>query len=653
MDDHQGSQPPLQQQPSQEPHQPPQQPYQPQQQYQPQQRQVQQQQPLQQPPQQLYQAQQPYQQYDAAASIAQSTAAMNAVAAQMANLATVLVQNQNTAQAGGIGTRGIAAGPPNDNYGPTLKPSDVATFKPRSQSDADSTSRFIDCIRDAVAHYGEPRTRAVLRRYCKGSVAEDWIAGVSDHDRALLRMNCSNWTAILERDFMPYLASRLSTARAEAFRWSQGRTPTEYVAKKLRLLQMANTTTDDEVVEELHRGFAAAPNLHLHLDKYVSEIGNSVSEYRRTVVHLQDSARRDGDTLASQPRIGTRRRPFRELTGVSSSNAGQRPAASAITSARDAVAAPGTVVRTAPRKQPREHLRKCRNYPECGDGEHWDWQCIIKRTASNQVRRTYYAEPLDCESDDSDDDVNGLSHDVLEPQADLEEEYNRAQNGYFTTRYREEKGLGFLGTLAAPRTGQLPVQCRNCHAVFPSKNKLHDHLRARCRPASEPPAGNDVIVKSTAPVLRGLVEGLTDFHYAKSFWYTSPGGTSHVACIDSGFGNSAVDQELQRRLYPDAQLLPLPPLRVVEGLGGAECTATHMVVLKIFMKGTDGRFTELLRPFHIFKDLSVPLLIGNDTIKPEKFDLLYSSNCLCIGSCDGIQVQITVHSGHRFTRIPV
>jgi len=165
--------------------------------------------------------------------------------------------------------------------------------------------------------------------------------------------------------------------------------------------------------------------------------------------------------------------------------------------------------------------------------------------------------------------------------------------------------------------------------VFPSKNKLHVHLRAWCRPTSEPPAGNEVIVKSAAPGSQGLVEGLADFHYAKTFWYTAPGGTPHVACIDSGFGNSAVDKELQRRLYPDAQLLQLPRLRVVEDLGGAECTATHVVVLKIVMKGTDGRFAELLRPFHIFKDLSVPLLIGNDTMKPEKFNLFYSlSRCL-------------------------
>jgi len=539
-----------------------------------------------------------------------------------------------------------------------LKHGDVATFEPRSQSDADSASRFIDCIRDAVAHYGEPRTRAVLLRCCKGSVAEDWIAGVSDHDRVLLRMSCNNWITILERDFMPYLASRLSAARAETFHWNLGRTPAEYVAKKLRLLRMANIVEDDEVVGELHCGFAAAPNLHLHLDKYVVQAGNSVSEYHRAVVRLQDSAIRDGDAML-QPRVGTRRLPFRESSGVISSNTSQ-PHALATASACDAPAVPvgtGTLARTAPRttnKRPRERLRKCKNYPECGDGEHSDWQCIIKRATGTEIKRAYYADPLDSEFQAEDcDDVNELLYDNLAPQPELEEEYERAQNAYFATSYRHEAGLGFLGTLSSQHTSKEPVECMNCGSTFTSNNKLHDHLRIHCRAEGKGSPEQPTIVKSAAQASLNPVEGLADFHYAKTFWYTSPGGTPHMACVDSGFGNSAVDDELQRRVYPKAERLPLPRPRVVEGLGGAECTTTHVAILRIFMRGTDGRFAELVRPFHIFKDLSVPLLIGNDIRKLEKFDPLYSSNRLRIGSCEGIPVQITVHAGHRFARIPV
>jgi len=90
---------------------------------------------------------------------------------------------------------------------PALKPGDVATFEPRNQTDSDAVSRFIDSIPDAVSHYGEERTRIVLRRCCKDTATEDWLGGMSDHDRTRLRVSCCNWVAMLERDFMLYLAS--------------------------------------------------------------------------------------------------------------------------------------------------------------------------------------------------------------------------------------------------------------------------------------------------------------------------------------------------------------------------------------------------------------------------------------------------------------
>jgi len=71
------------------------------------------------------------------------------------------------------------------------------------------------------------------------------------------------------------------------------------------------------------------------------------------------------------------------------------------------------------------------------------------------------------------------------------------------------------------------------------------------------------------------------------------------------------------------------------------------------MKGLDRWYAQLVRPYHVFKNLSVLLLIGNDIMKAEKFDLFYSTNWLHIGACEGVCVQITVYSGFKFSRIPV
>ena len=100
------------------------------------------------------------------------------------------------------------------------------------------------------------------------------------------------------------------------------------------------------------------------------------------------------------------------------------------------------------------------------------------------IKRVYYADPLRNELDaEYDEDVNELLYESLDPQADLEEVYERAQNAYFATRYREGTGLGFLGTMSSQR--KKSEECNDCGSTFPSNNKLHDHLRVLCLQGSE------------------------------------------------------------------------------------------------------------------------------------------------------------------------
>jgi len=107
----------------------------------------------------------------------QSSTSLDNIAAQMANLAMTLARNQEAIRTDVADQRSMAAAYPwREPDAPALKPADVASFEPKSQSDADAASRFIDSIHDTISHYGEARTRVVLRRCCKGPVAEDWGA---------------------------------------------------------------------------------------------------------------------------------------------------------------------------------------------------------------------------------------------------------------------------------------------------------------------------------------------------------------------------------------------------------------------------------------------------------------------------------------------
>jgi len=402
-------------------------------------------------------------------------------------------------------------------------------------------------------------------------------------------------------------------------------------------------------------------------------LSHQVRDNRSVVARLQDSAKHGGTIQSPQLRSSTRRpffcetnRPRTQFSDMRQETLAPASTTAGVVSARNAIGSTSSLSSPSTRtgKQVRECLRKCKNYPGCGDGEHWDWQCIHRGNTSNQVKCAYYAEPHACESENDDGgDMADTLIDELEPQASLEQEYEHIQNAYLATQYLEEKGLGFMGTHKSIRakTHRPSMTCRNCAAVFTSNNKLHKHLRDPCKGSANFMDGGSqsdknalpIVVESRAVVAKTPTEGLADFHYALAFWYVTPGGNPHMSCIDSGFGNSAIDDALQQRLYPDASRLPLPQPRVVEGLGGAECTATHVVLIRMYLKGIDGRYAQIIRPFHIFKNLSVPSLIGNDIMKPEKFDLLYSSNHLRIGTCDGIYVQITIHSGPCFNRIPV
>jgi hypothetical protein len=63
----------------------------------------------------------------------------------------------------------------------------------------------------------------------------------------------------------------------------------------------------------------------------------------------------------------------------------------------------------------------------------------------------------------------------------LEEEYKRAQDAYFAALYRAEKRLGLLGIQKRTRAQTSAINCTKCGASFSSNNKLHIHLRGRCR----------------------------------------------------------------------------------------------------------------------------------------------------------------------------
>jgi hypothetical protein len=166
------------------------------------------------------------------------------------------------------------------NNGGTLKDTDVGLFEPKGMPDSAAAMNFIDGFYDAAMHYGEARTLAVLRKCCKNDIARSWVAGLADVDRTAIRQSLWDWERVLRRDFMPRTAQLYAEARNETFKWTQNRTPAEYITHKMQLLRIAGVTDSDHIVEELHNGFMRCPEMHIPMEAHVQEENNDVAAYR-------------------------------------------------------------------------------------------------------------------------------------------------------------------------------------------------------------------------------------------------------------------------------------------------------------------------------------------------------------------------------------
>jgi hypothetical protein len=172
-----------------------------------------------------------------------------------------------------------------------LKPRDIGLFEPTRMPDSLAAIHFIDDFNTAAIYYGEEATRKVLRRCCANTVARSWIAGLDDGDRLALQVSTQDWERLIRRDFLPSKGIREDQARAEKFKWTQNRTPAEYVTSKLTLLRIAGITDHDRVIWEIHDGLKSCPEIQIPLEHFVKDSGNSISEYRRQVLKYQDMAK--------------------------------------------------------------------------------------------------------------------------------------------------------------------------------------------------------------------------------------------------------------------------------------------------------------------------------------------------------------------------
>lgn len=500
-----------------------------------------------------------------------------------------------------------------------LKPEMVGLFEPSSMEDSTAAKVFMDAIDDSVANDGEELTLGVLRRCVRGDIATSWRTSLCEDDKVRMRTSTTAWKEILDRDFFPRKAIRLLTARKEVFKWNQGRKPLEYATEKARLLRIAGVRDEDEIVEQIHAGFVGTPELFSSLENCIKPGGqNTVSDYRAHISRHQDAARASHDL-----RTGAYRYSNNAKGGYTGKTADSKETLSTDKSKPfDASAKNGN----KPRSSDFKRARPCR---WC-QGEHWDYECDKRTKGERPKVKAYYAHMGRYD----------ITTDLLfemEENDQMEEEYEEAQRGYFAGKYIEENTTARAFYASPTRKRDIVWSCDTCDLEYPTRSKLYIHMST-----ANHMGGPARTIESDAPKSSDPTADLSKYHFAQGKMRTCEDGVEQTACIDCGYGNSAVDAKYLRTIK-DVVFLPLPKPVSVEGIGGGLVTTTKVAMLHVFMKTLCGYTVKLTRPFHIFPDLGIPMLIGNDIMQPERMTVSYSEDpTLIIGSCKNKKIRLKI-----------
>ena len=229
----------------------------------------------------------------------------------------------------------------------------------------------------------------------------------------------------------------------------------------------------------------------------------------------------------------------------------------------------------------------------------------------------------------------------VDEDTEIEAEYERNQLAFFADAYLAIQG--FMGRPAQNKEVGAYV-CKSCDKKYSTRNKLHRHLK-EMRHATPFDSPNTVIV-SDVPRDDHPTADLHDYHFAQIRWgLDTRNNDAFIGCADCGYGNSAIDEDfLAKQSGAEFEKVPLTRPVEVTGIGGGVVLAKEAVMLPVHMKTMCGSVLTFTRPFHIFPNLGVPILMGNDIMCPEKMTVSYASAtpALIVGSCRNKRVELKV-----------
>jgi len=185
-------------------------------------------------------------------------------------------------------------------------------------------------------------------------------------------------------------------------------------------------------------------------------------------------------------------------------------------------------------------------------------------------------------------------------------------------------------------------QCRNsrCNLTFPSRNKLHRHLRETSHFTDfvEPPKAlfSSTIKPKRQPDL-GSGFAFRGFRFTEVRIRAAPEAKDHWICADSGCGMSVADEGWFRQTFPEAHIATMPTPVRISGIGSdAHVSNLYSVVPVYVLARRDSKDVLVILEVevHLVQGLKCHMLVGVDMLAPYQISLDFETSKMNIGSCN-------------------
>ena len=152
------------------------------------------------------------------------------------------------------------------------------------------------------------------------------------------------------------------------------------------------------------------------------------------------------------------------------------------------------------------------------------------------------------------------------------------------------------------------------------------------------------MVTSTASDSDTRRYGFRGWHYATADAKLLLDRPIHAICLDTGCTMSLVDWKFLAAHDPEATISKMASLVKVCGIGHDTHLADEYTKIAIFLPGKDRHIARIHQELHLVDNLGLNILLGINILAPEDVSMSPGSKMATIGSCDSIELDLTVQT---------